>query len=524
MGELPRALQGYALGQRLALNNEQNQLGALHGALALRSAQQEDELWPLKVAQLQQKVQEGALSNALLQHISKRFQGGPASPDAVAAATSAPGQPGPTLERNAMLTAGGPAGGMGGPGGASGLEPPLDIQAMFLHPLTKDLGKTLGEAYKPTPEMRNLTARGVAPGSPQWNSELGTRFTQSGAWRIGANGGVELDPGYAAGQGAIKAAEAGAQAPFNIKDRKIGGRDYQMSDADFAAYYGADPDKSAAVAQRFGLPVIGRPQPAPPQPEPAAAPPAQDWRTGRSPQEIAAIEAVRAARGAPTTANVPAPQPGAPIPTWRVVGPPQNPTAGERAAQETSAKNDADLVSTYRQKIPSLNSTLNRLNRLEALNTDDQTYAAAGAEFKTQLGSIAQSLGLNIAKDKTANSEVYLAQIGELMKDRLGSKDYGSGSGVSNLDLISAKQPLPELAKTQQGRQAIIEAIRTDTQNSLRDMNSARTFFEKNMSLNGFQFPSEVAQQVQQTRPGPARATPAGGSGSRKVIDFGAWR
>jgi hypothetical protein len=168
-------------------------------------------------------------------------------------------------------------------------------------------------------------------------------------------------------------------------------------------------------------------------------------------------------------------------------------TPAQRTSAETMGKNDAERVSALEQKLPSQMSTLRRLDRMEALTKDDQTFAAKGAELKKELGSLAQAFGLKIDPSKTANTETYLAQVGELLKDRLGSKDYGSGSGVSNLDLISASGPLPELAKTAQGRLQIIQAIRADTQRNISDAQSARDYFDSNRgSLRGFKYPSEI--------------------------------
>jgi hypothetical protein len=168
-------------------------------------------------------------------------------------------------------------------------------------------------------------------------------------------------------------------------------------------------------------------------------------------------------------------------------------TPAQRSSAEMIGKNDAERVTALEQKLPSQMSTLRRLDRMEALTKDDQTFAAKGAELKKELGSLAQAFGLKIDAGKTANTETYLAQVGELLKDRLGSKDYGSGSGISNLDLISAQGPLPELAKTAQGRLQIIQAIRADTQRNISDAQAARDFFDANRgSLRGFRYPSEL--------------------------------
>jgi len=175
------------------------------------------------------------------------------------------------------------------------------------------------------------------------------------------------------------------------------------------------------------------------------------------------------------------------------------PTAADIAEQERRkvgaveiTKADEKRVTELETKIPNLIRTQSRLAAMRALNADDKTYAAAGADIKRQLGSIAQAFGLEVNKDKTANTELYIAHVAELMKDRLASKDYGSGTGVSNLDLLAAKEPLPQLARTRDGRVLIMDALEKDTAQSIEDAKAAREYFDSNnYSLRGFKFPSE---------------------------------
>lgn len=165
-------------------------------------------------------------------------------------------------------------------------------------------------------------------------------------------------------------------------------------------------------------------------------------------------------------------------------------------ALTTAAEGDAKKVLEFEAKIPSLMSVQRRLDRMESLTRDDRTYAASGAEFKATLGSIGQALGLPIQKDKTANTEEYIGHVAELLKDRLASKDFGSGSGVSNLDMLAASKPLPELTRTSQGRMQIITALRADTQRAVADAQAARDHFDNNASLRGFRYPSEVEAET----------------------------
>lgn len=172
-------------------------------------------------------------------------------------------------------------------------------------------------------------------------------------------------------------------------------------------------------------------------------------------------------------------------------------TPAEKASATTMAEGDAKRVQDLEAKIPNLLSVSRRLDRMSELTKDDATYAAAGAELKTTLGSIVQATGLKVNEKKTANSEEYIAHVAELLKDRLASKDYGSGTGVSNLDILAAQKPLPEFAKTAAGRMQLIQALKADTERNLRDAQAARDYFDTNSGLRGFRFPSELDAEKQ---------------------------
>ena len=164
---------------------------------------------------------------------------------------------------------------------------------------------------------------------------------------------------------------------------------------------------------------------------------------------------------------------------------------GKAAAVKESGQLDAKRADEYRSKMPSLASTRVNLDRLSELNADEKTYASAGAEFKKDLGRIAQAVGIKLNEKETANTELYIARLAELVKDRLASKDFGSGASVSNLDLMFQDRPLPEVAKTRAGRQQIIDALKKDVERSYGDMRSAVDHFDENKGFSGFRFPSE---------------------------------
>jgi len=186
-----------------------------------------------------------------------------------------------------------------------------------------------------------------------------------------------------------------------------------------------------------------------------------------------------------------------------------NEEAARAAGRTDLYKENTKRFSEFDGNIRSLGAVSRTLERLLALNNSGQTFTNAGANFKSQLSSIGQALGLDINVDRLAASETYQAQIAELLKQRLGSKDYGSGTGVSNLDLIAASAPLPELVRSAQGQRQIIQALAQDAKESIEDMESYRAYYRSNRgNMDGFRYPSESRAQerlarIQQMQPRP---------------------
>ena len=126
------------------------------------------------------------------------------------APNAAPGNP-PMAA--AMMKFGGPAGGQ-----------PMAVW-MQLDPTgakyTEQLAKDFTDQNKPTDKIRELIAAGIKPGSDAWNFALTDTPTQGGIWRRGADGGLSLAPGYAAGQTAVTEATEGAKAKYDFIDVQI---------------------------------------------------------------------------------------------------------------------------------------------------------------------------------------------------------------------------------------------------------------------------------------------------------------
>lgn len=87
----------------------------------------------------------------------------------------------------------------------------------------------------------------------------------------------------------------------------------------------------------------------------------------------------------------------------------------------------------------------------------DRALAGGLAGAATRAGAtVSGALGLPVP-ESVSNSEQFAARAGGLFKDMLSA--FGSGNGISNLDLMTVKDQLPDLAKSHEGRQKIIAAM-----------------------------------------------------------------
>lgn len=467
-------IDGFLAAEQMGQQRQNQQLAQMQGILAVQNAMEtadvNRQLKPLQIQQLQSQIADAERKRSFDRLLEERLKGSNVTPVA--------------RDANGGIL----DGRISTPGAANNQIAALLTDPSFVM-MAKMRGYDFGDLFK-----HYSSPQEMKPGSTYQSRVDGTKETIPKLPEMTQfqGGRVSLIPGAAEVTAGLEGAKQGAQAQFDTVTIPMPDGSTRMIPKSQIQQFlgGAQPAPQPAVA--------------PPAPQPAQPAPRPSWAEGRSQAEIDAINRVASAdaRGEPLSVTVP-PQPTVqPIPTNRVVGVSQTPEQSEAA--KVSGKSVGELVSGYRTKIPSLNGTLRRLDRLEELTGNDQTFAGAGAEIKSQLSSIGQALGLPIQINKTANTEEYIAHVAELLKERLASKDYGSGTGVSNVDLLAAGRPLPEVMRTPQGRIQIIAAIRKDAENSIRDMSAARDYFEKNMSLNGFRYPSEIDAQIRREQPGAA--------------------
>jgi hypothetical protein len=200
-------------------------------------AQQQQQLFALKMAEVQRQAAAVERARAERTQLLSMLGGQPQPvgvSDGTAASMGAPWAAASNLPQAPQR-------------GVPGVDP-LAIRLMLSEDagLSK-VGSAIQEAGKPTDRQRDALALGLRPGSPEFNSYVGTQFTQGGAWQVDpATGQVRLAPGYAAGAGAIREAEERAKAGLDFIDVAVpGGGTQKMSRAEYARLRGGQAPVAA---------------------------------------------------------------------------------------------------------------------------------------------------------------------------------------------------------------------------------------------------------------------------------------
>jgi len=159
--------------------------------------------------------------------------------------------------------------------------------------------------------------------------------------------------------------------------------------------------------------------------------------------------------------------------------------AAEKAAAVEMAKLDAKTTNELREAGIAAGSTLNVLDRMEKSVTSDKVANGLTADVVSGLQNIAVTLGDKSLASKAAANEQYIADVAELVRGKI--KALGSGTAISNTDLLFTQRSMPELLKTREGKLEIIRAMRSDLQYLSKRGRDAEAHFRKNKgSLEGF--------------------------------------
>lgn len=174
-------------------------------------------------------------------------------------------------------------------------------------------------------------------------------------------------------------------------------------------------------------------------------------------------------------------------------------TKGEQARAVEDAKLVAKEMADRRQARSDALRSLPSLQRMEKIASSGNLTEGTWAEERNSVNKFFQSMGLPITPaDKIANTEAYIADQAELLRNRL--KAYGTGSGVSNLDLIAGGKTLPEISTSPGGKQLIIRAMKQDLQNLIDEGEAANYHYKHGGDMGDFTF---IGKSIYDDEPKP---------------------
>lgn len=157
------------------------------------------------------------------------------------------------------------------------------------------------------------------------------------------------------------------------------------------------------------------------------------------------------------------------------------------AGEVEMAKKDADTVNTLRQSGIAAGHTENVVNRMKRAVESDNTTHGIGAETVATLQNVAVTLGDKDLAARASTNEQYIGDVANLVREKI--KALGSGTAISNTDLLFTKQSMPDLLKTKQGKLKIFDAMQKDLAYIKEEAASADKHFRTNKgSLGGWSY------------------------------------
>jgi hypothetical protein len=152
--------------------------------------------------------------------------------------------------------------------------------------------------------------------------------------------------------------------------------------------------------------------------------------------------------------------------------------------REVEMQAASKAIAEGRATFPKAISALKTVQQMDALNQGGQLIdgpiPAAQLAVMRAWGNITGDMS-----DRVSMSELYNKLNLTQLRDSL--KAYGSGTGISNLDLLTAMKTLPGLENTSQGRAMILEFMQGDMMSTIQNQIAAEEYFKRNHTLNGFQ-------------------------------------
>lgn len=144
----------------------------------------------------------------------------------------------------------------------------------------------------------------------------------------------------------------------------------------------------------------------------------------------------------------------------------------------------AAMFKMFKEKQPANMQSIMSLDELAKMNASGDVITGLFPE--TQLAA-RRGIGFITGKQdpKVPVTEAFIKETLTQLKDQL--KAFGSGTGISNLDLLTAERLLPQLINTQEGRARIIGLLKRAAISNEYNMRSMEQYYNQNRSLSGWQ-------------------------------------
>lgn len=169
---------------------------------------------------------------------------------------------------------------------------------------------------------------------------------------------------------------------------------------------------------------------------------------------------------------------------------------GQSAFAKTLYEGDAKRVLEADESAQQATKALSTLNRLDQLNRSGQLFQGAAADQRVAIANFANTFGVPVDKKRLSNSQEYDAYSKELVTGIIKSL----GANPSNADREFIEKTVPNLSKSPEAANALIQFMGRRAQQVIADSRAMREYGEKNNSLKGFSPPS-LQNQQQQTTP-----------------------
>ena len=163
---------------------------------------------------------------------------------------------------------------------------------------------------------------------------------------------------------------------------------------------------------------------------------------------------------------------------------------GVAATAEVNAKKFAEDYQAARTDLEKLGNLKQSASRMQDLTSNSEVFNGPLADTLTSLGGMVSYFDpKDSLAQKASNSQQYFASLQDLVRDKL--RAYGSGTAVSNLDLLTAEKSQAALSTTAEGKKRILEAIVDDMTRTESILQSKKDYYEKHSTLSGWSPPPE---------------------------------